>query len=121
MTNDTLVKVTEKKYGGISIIAELLNRFTTLVDNWEVLNSQAMIAVAEKQRAEKEKAVILSNVEKLCRQSNLTRTGLYEIIRYLKESEDEILMSSGTEVSIHVQEIIKRIYDGLKQISEDKK
>ena len=46
--NSVLIKVVDEQYGHIPIVAELLDRFTTLADNWSELNKQAMDAVKAK-------------------------------------------------------------------------
>ena len=49
--DSVLVKVADEQYGHIPIVAELLDRFTTLTDNWSELNKQAMDAVKVKNDA----------------------------------------------------------------------
>ena len=49
--DSVLIKVADEQYGHIPIVAELLDRFTTLADNWSELNKQAMDAVKAKNDA----------------------------------------------------------------------
>ena len=72
--DSVLIKVADEQYGHIPIVAELLDRFTTLTDNWSELNKQAMDAVKVKNDA-----------------LNLNRNAMYVISRIydtLKEKFD---------------------------------
>lgn len=119
-TNSKLIELAEQNFGYLPVVAELLNRFTTLVDNWNNLNSQAMDAVTEKQKAEKKTAVVLSDVKRLFRQNNVLTTCMHDILKYFRESKDEILMSCGAEVVIHVTDILDKTIKELNNIKESK-
>lgn len=119
-TNSKLIELAEQNFGYLPVVAELLNRFTTLVDNWNNLNSQAMDAVTEKQKAEKEKNIALAGLESLFRQNNVMTTCMHDILRYFKDSKDEILMSCGAEVVMHITDILDKTVKELNNIKEGK-
>lgn len=113
METDELLKYVIENYGDRACVYELVNRFTKLKMNLGKLMSDAIATSMERNR-------LAAESESILRQGNVMKTCMHNILRYFRESKDEILMSCGVEVVMHVTDILDKTVKELNNIKEGK-